>query len=185
MIEENSNIKNYAMFNDDKSHRYILSRIWNEKKPIPLFISKISGEADGIYLELTNNLITNNLYKSGYGGYYSANLCSGIHGKAKNDIDSETDKILMEYAKKSSEIIISWGTLTTNNLKEREIEVLKLIKSAKKKVLAVSDKKGRTNLHLLTPSIRKEIFLIEVNINDLLQKNTNLLKNANNKEDLK
>lgn len=79
MKEEATVIKNFAVYNDEETHRYVLCRIWDEKKPIPLFVSKMSGQADGIFLELTNSLITNNLYKLGYGGYYTVNLCSGIH----------------------------------------------------------------------------------------------------------
>lgn len=82
MREESNIIKNHSLYSDDYKHRYMLSRIWDEKKPIPLFISKRSGSSDGIFLELTNTLITNNLYNLGYGGYYAVNICSGIYGKA-------------------------------------------------------------------------------------------------------
>lgn len=161
MIEESNKINNFCLYSDDKNHRYLLSRIWDEKKSIPLFVSKYSGEADGIFLELTNTLITNNLYNLGYGGYYAVNLCSGIHSKTKEQKDKKTDKIILEYAKKASEIIISWGTLNTLTLKKREDEVLKILKSAKKKILTVSDRNGRTNLHILTPCVRNGFFLTE------------------------
>ena len=68
MREERNQIENYAIYSDNDKHRYLLARIWDSKKPIPLFVSKVSGQADGIYLELTNSLITNNLYKLGYVG---------------------------------------------------------------------------------------------------------------------
>lgn len=152
MIEERNEIRNFCLYSEDGNHRYLLARIWDEKKSIPLFISKCSGEADGIQLELTNTLITNNLYALGYGGYYAVNLCSGIHGRTKEIKDKETDRI------------ISWGKLTTNILKERESEVFKLLKSSKKKILSVSDSNGRTNLHILTPCVRNGFFLIEYNI---------------------
>ena len=168
MREEKNTIENYAIYSDNEKHRYILERVWDKAKPIPLFISKRSGTANGIYLELTNSLITNNLYKLGYGGYYSANLCSGIHGKTTELADSETDRYITEYAKKSSEIIISWGTLTKNDMKEREREVLKLLKGIKKKVLAVADGNGKENVHVLTPSIRNGFELTEVNVKELL-----------------
>ena len=164
MIEERNEIRNFCLYSEDGNHRYLLARIWDEKKSIPLFISKCSGEADGLSLELTNTLITNNLYALGYGGYYAVNLCSGIHGRTKEIKDKETDRIISEYAEKASEIIISWGKLTTNILKERESEVFKLLKSSKKKILSVSDSNGRTNLHILTPCVRNGFFLIEYNI---------------------
>ena len=168
MREEKNIIENYAIYSDNEQHRYVLERIWDRNKPIPLFVSKRSGTANGIYLELTNSLITNNLYQLGYGGYYAVNLCSGIHGETNELADSETDKYIAEYAKKATEIIISWGTLTRNDLREREKEVLKLLKGTKKKVLAVADGNGKENVHILTPSVRNGFDLTEVNIKELL-----------------
>jgi len=168
MREERTQIENFGIYSDDDTHRYLLARIWDKKKPIPLFVSKRSGNADGVYLELTNSLITNNLYTLGYGGYYSVNLCSGIFGKTETLADEETDKIIAEYAKKASEVILSWGNLTRNDLKEREVKVLKVLKNAKKRVLAVSDGNGKENVHILTPSVRNSFSLVEVNIKDVL-----------------
>lgn len=164
MREIRNEIVNFGIYSDGNTHRYLLARIWDKDKPIPLFISKMSGQADGIYLELTNSLITNNLYKLGYGGYYAVNLCSGIYGKTEELADKETDKIIEEYLKKSSEVIISWGSLTRNDLKEREKEVFKLLKTAKKRVLAVADRKGRINVHVLTPSVRNGFEIAEIDI---------------------
>lgn len=48
MREERNQIENYAIYSDDDKHRYLLARIWDSKKPIPLFVSKVSGQADGI-----------------------------------------------------------------------------------------------------------------------------------------
>lgn len=158
MLEVNSIIKNHAIYSDDKKHRYLLSRVWDEKKPIAMFISKFSGEADGIYIELTNNLITNNLYKLGYGGYYTTNLVSEIFGNG-NQSDDITDKIIKEYAQKSADIIISWGSLNTVVLQKREEQVVKILKSTKKKLLTVTDDTGRKNLHILTPCVRNGFML--------------------------
>lgn len=186
MREESNQIENFAIYSDDDTHRYLLARIWDRKKPIPLFISKRSGKADGIYLELTNSLITNNLYTLGYGGYYSVNLCSGIFGKTENLADDETDKIIAEYAKKASEVIISWGSLTKNELKEREKKVLKVLKTSKKRVMAVADGNGKENVHILTPSVRNSFSLMEVNVKELLAltekktEKTEKIENSNN-----
>ena len=45
MITENSKIENTVIFSDDNTHRYLLSRIWNTSKEIPLFITKTAGQA--------------------------------------------------------------------------------------------------------------------------------------------
>ena len=169
MLEERNGIQNLTLFNDSKTHRYLLSRIWDEKKPIPLFVSKCSGEADGIFLEVTNMLISNNLYRLGYGGYYAVNLCSGIYGRTEELCDSQTDQIIREYAKQADSVILSWGSLTKKDLKEREKAVYVILKASKKKVFAVTDEK-KTNVHILTPSVRNGFTLTEVNVKEILLK---------------
>ena len=160
MITENNTITNECLFSDDRIHRYLMSRIWDKDKPITMFITKSSGTANGIVIELTNNIITNNLYKLGYGGYYAVNLCSAIDRTTDTQYDKTTDSIIKKYSKQASDIIIAWGTLTTNNMKDREKDVLELLRSSKKKLLTVCDDKGRTNVHPLTPSVRQNFCLI-------------------------
>lgn len=158
-MNEKSTITNECIFSDDKSHRYLMTRVWNKEKPIAMFVTKSSGTADGIYLELTNNIITNNLYKLGYGGYHAVNLCSAIDHSDKVQFDKTTDDIIKKYAKQSSEIIIAWGTLTTKSMKAREVDVIALLHSTKKKLLTVCDSNGHSNVHPLTPSVRQEFLL--------------------------
>lgn len=57
MITENSKIENTVIFSDDNTHRYLLSRIWNTSKEVPLFITKTAGQANGVLLDLTTNII--------------------------------------------------------------------------------------------------------------------------------
>ena len=74
MITENSKIENTVIFSDDNTHRYLLSRIWNTSNEVPLFITKTAGQANGVLLDLTTNIISSNLYKLGYGCFYAVNL---------------------------------------------------------------------------------------------------------------
>ncbi|MBR1862632.1 MAG: DUF1643 domain-containing protein [Ruminococcus sp.] len=137
----------------------MLSRIWDKEKPIALFITKSSGTANGIQIELTNNIITNNLYKLGYGGYHAVNLCSAINKSTVPQFDKTTDDVIKKYAKLSRDIIIAWGTLTTKTMKSRENEVLGLLIDTKKQLLTVCDDKGHSNVHPLTPSVRSQFIL--------------------------
>ncbi len=161
MITENNTIVNECIYSDDRAHRYLMSRIWDKDKPITMFVTKTSGTANGIVIELTNNIITNNLYKLGYGGYYAVNLCSAIERTIDPQYDKTTDSIIKKYSKQADDIIIAWGTLSTNIMKEREKEVLELLRSSKKKLLTVCDDNGRTNVHPLTPSVRCHFGLTE------------------------
>lgn len=160
MINEKNSIQNECIYSDDKNHRYLLSRIWNKDKPIALFITKNAGMANGIYIELTNNIITNNLYKLGYGGYYAVNLYSAINQRDKM-FDKTTDDIIKKYSKLANDVIIAWGTLTTKSLQRRESDVLDILIKNSKKLLTVCDNTGHMNVHPLTPSVRQGFILTE------------------------
>lgn len=160
MINEKNSIQNECIYSDDKNHRYLLSRIWNKDKPIALFITKNAGMANGIYIELTNNIITNNLYKLGYGGYYAVNLYSAINQRDKM-FDKTTDDIIKKYSKLANDVIIAWGTLTTKSLQRRESDVLDILIKNSKKLLTVCDNTGHMNVHPLTPSVRQGFMLTE------------------------
>lgn len=160
MINEKNSIQNECIYSDDKSHRYLLSRIWNKDKPMALFVTKNAGQANGIYIELTNNIITNNLYKLGYGGYYAVNLYSAINQRDKM-FDKTTDDIIKKYSKLANDVIIAWGTLTTKSLQKRESDVLDILIKNSKKLLTVCDNAGHMNVHPLTPSVRQGFMLTE------------------------
>lgn len=161
MITENSKIENTVIFSDDNTHRYLLSRIWNTSKEIPLFITKTAGQANGVLLDLTTNIISSNLYKLGYGGFYAVNLCSAIDSKAEQLYDKDTDVIIKKYLKSVNEVIIAWGTLTNKTLKKREEYVLDMLHKSNKKLLCLTDDLGHMNVHPLTPSVRKDFYIAE------------------------
>lgn len=161
MINKSNKIENEVIYSDDKSHRYLLSRIWDKEKSIPMFVTKSAGESDGIYLDLTTNIISSNLYKLGYGGFYAVNLISAIDKNSNDLYDKDTDLIIKKYSKACSEIIIAWGTLTTKAMLNREKSVLSILEKCNKKLLSVADNQGHINVHPLTPAVRKNFLLAD------------------------
>lgn len=164
MITEQSTITNEILFDDKKEHRYLLLRQWDNKKPVALFVTKNAGEANGIFLDLTTFIITNNLYQLGYGGFYAVNLCSSINNESKELWKKETDEIIKKYATKANVIIIAWGSLNgaSDSMKKREEDVLKLLQSTKKQLLTtVNPQTGQMNVHPLLPAIRSHFELIQ------------------------
>ena len=69
-------IINEATFSDDGRHRYALKKVWNSSRPLALIVSKSAGSDDGVFETFTQSIITNNLYKLGYGGFCLCNLFS-------------------------------------------------------------------------------------------------------------
>ncbi|MFT3952034.1 MAG: DUF1643 domain-containing protein [Oscillospiraceae bacterium] len=165
MITEKNSITNEVVYSDDKAHRYLLSRIWDSEKSIPMIITKNSGKADGVFIDLTTNIMSNNLYKLGYGGFYAVNLCSAIDNAGSSSFDKTTDDIIKKYAKLCTEIIIAYGYLTTKPMQARERDVLDILKKSGKKLLAVCDNNGQINIHPLTPSVRRKFILVEFDAN--------------------
>ena len=88
-----------ATFSDDNRHRYALKKVWNSSKPLALIVSKSAGSDDGVFETLTQTIITNNLYKLGYGGFCLCNLFSSINGKDSDKDNMQTIKELANSKK--------------------------------------------------------------------------------------
>lgn len=92
----------------DKRHRYFLQKVWNKKKPLATIITLYTGRADLVMSDTTQMLITNQLYKEGFGGFYSVDffsevgLCGKSRRKMKETSNLENNEIILECAKSRS-----------------------------------------------------------------------------------
>lgn len=162
MTKFESTLVTKAVFSKDKIHRYILSKEWDSKANKAMVIMIQPNKSDTIILDLTTVLVINNLHNLGFGAVDIVNLFSKIDTKLSmkdglsNLIDKDTDKHIIESAKKASTIIVAWGSIGENNkkVKERQSNVLELISDYKDKLRIICDPKGRKGLHPLCPSIR-------------------------------
>lgn len=64
---------------DSGAHRYVLERIWDDKQPIVTVITLYPSSSELVITDTTTMLVTNNVYKLGFGGFLSVNLYSKIH----------------------------------------------------------------------------------------------------------
>ena len=76
-------IKIEIIESSNKQHRYVLSKQWNSNKPMVTVLTLYPSSSDLVGDDMTMMLITKNVYKLGYGGFYSVNLFS------KYDIDKK------------------------------------------------------------------------------------------------
>lgn len=118
---------------EDQSHRYVLQKVWNKKKPLATIITLYPGGANLVMSDTTQMLITNQLYKEGFGGFYSVNIFSevGLSSKSRKNMKEtsnlENNEIIFECAKKSKQIIFAWGSLPrTNSLIVAKIKLFTL-----------------------------------------------------------
>ena len=153
-----------AVFDENRSHRFIWKRVWKKDLPVACVITLNPGSDDCFELDLTSMLILNNVYRlRKYGGVSVVNLFSKITGKltkddyVENDVDSKNIKYIQKAAESADTVIIAWGKSgeTNNHIKEREETVLNVLSEYKDKLVWIGDDYGNNGLHPLYPSVRK------------------------------
>lgn len=160
-VNEKSIIKTEAHFSEDKTHRYLLTKEWDNKKKKALVIMKNPSYSDGVIVDHTTMFVINNLYKLDYGSVDIANIFSKIDTKIRmKDINELVDKENDEYVKKAAEqadtIIIAWGSAgeSSKKIRKRQESLLDMIKEYKDKLQQICDERGVEGFHPLAPSVR-------------------------------
>lgn len=106
---------NQALFSNKKDYRYMLSRIWDTKKPTLgiIGLKPLIGDAINTDLDISHQVKVAKAL--GYGSLYSLNLFSFIEkdGITIYDIDDavgiNNDRYLKRYLAKCKLIICAWG----------------------------------------------------------------------------
>ncbi|MCM1220517.1 MAG: DUF1643 domain-containing protein [Lachnospiraceae bacterium] len=161
MKEETKVIKSKALFSDDGLHRFLLRKEWDSQKKSAMIIMINPNTADTLNYDLTTMLVINNLNKLGFGTANIVNLYSRIMEKlslrfnSDDDLlESDTDKIIKQYAAMSDAIIIAWGCVgnSSQRVRGRQKELLELLENHANKLYKIGEK----GFHPLTPAVRNE-----------------------------
>ena len=168
MITEKDTIKCEAVFNDDKTHRFLWKRVWNKDKPLACVIMLNPCLSDNIVTDTTTSLVVNNIAKLGeFGGVSIVNLFSLLTPKLQmrwaRDIDINdygNDTYIKNAADEASVVILAWGRGAELNVRitNRAKQVTELLSEHKEKLKVISDGK-RQGIHPLTPSCRTQWIL--------------------------
>src|SRR5699024_4037575 len=118
---------------DDGEHRYAIKRVWDAESPLVTVLTLYPTNFNYVEHDVTNFLITSNVYKLGVGGYYSTNFFSEKlieKKKYKYTTDNVNDEILVNSIKDSELIILAYGSMPkkSKRVKERLDDVLALLK---------------------------------------------------------
>lgn len=103
-----------AQFSEDRKYRYALWRIWNEDKPLVMFIGLNPSTANERKPDRTITRVTRFAYDWGYGGFYMMNLFGIVSSKPAilltdpNPI-GENDYWLEKIAIECEMILFCWG----------------------------------------------------------------------------
>lgn len=147
---------------EDHQHRYVLQKVWNKRKPMVTIVTLYPGGADLVVSDMTQMLITNELYKKDFGGFYSVNLFSemGLWEKTNKKITNESslanNEIILECAKKSNKIIFAWGSLPKKNARASKNveELIEKLLDVKDKCFMLTDGIGENCYHPLASKVR-------------------------------
>ena len=108
-------MKKDAILSEDRKYRYVLSRIWDESKPLVVIIGLNPSTADEKDDDNTIKKCINFSKNWGYGGLYMLNLFA-FRATAPSDmfnasspIGEENSKYIEKYSKLSDKVICAWG----------------------------------------------------------------------------
>lgn len=168
MITEKDTIKCEAIFNDNKTHRFLWRQVWDSKKPLACVIMINPCLADTKILDTTTFLTLNNVCRLGdYGGVAIVNLFSiltpKLHFNSTAKLNDEAnDGYIKKAAEEASVVILAWGKSVDTNIRlyNRSREVIDLLSDQKEKFRIISDGE-RISMHPLTPSVRARWVLVD------------------------
>lgn len=103
-----------AKFNEDRTHRYYLSRIWDEKMSKMLFIGINPSTADGEKDDHTVSRLVKFCQSWGFGGFYIVNLYSFISPEPEDMIDhynNLTNKMEKALHKQNMAVALRYGRI--------------------------------------------------------------------------
>lgn len=120
-----------AVISDCQRYRYELRRVWEQDKPLVLFIGLNPSTADALTDDNTSRVCINYAKRWGYGGLLMGNLFafrstdqSALY-TATDPIGPENDIQLLKLQKEAAMVICAWSA--TGSYKGRDKTVLELI----------------------------------------------------------
>ena len=165
MDKVESTIHITAIFNEERTERYLLRKTWQADGKSACIITINPASKDVINLDLTTMLIQNSLNNLGYGSFDAVNISPKINPSSREIGRTASIENLAQIkasAEESQDVIIAWGSAGANNKKinERQLEILSLLKPFQDKVYMITDGKAK-NLHPLVPTLRRNKWILE------------------------
>jgi hypothetical protein len=143
----------HCFFNEERTHRFELWRIWDNSKPFAMFIGLNPSTADEKALDPTCSKCVHYCREWGFGGYLMMNLFSFRATDPKDMKKAEKQNIMLNdirIARRASEagiIILAWGNHGTFH--GRANHVLHLLKPFSEKLHCLKLSKHGNPVHPL------------------------------------
>lgn len=162
-----------AEFSDDGQKRYLLRKLWDEKKPALAIVMLAPSEASGIQLDTTTQLVLNNAARLDYGSVAIVNLFATLNDFAlrqAEEEDPENLKAIIQAVKNANQVIYAPGTGKVKNkaFQQRQEQVLNALLPYEVKLCCLCNENGKARLqHPLSPWVRTW-YLSPLKISELL-----------------
>lgn len=149
-----------AIFSDDGTKRYQLTKTWEANKPKIAIVMMAPSEAAGVALDTTTMLVLNNAARMGYGGVTIVNLFATLNDfdlKQAETADEENLQAIVAATKAADLVIYAAGVgKATNKLfQARQKQVLEALQPMENKLFCLCNKQGGARLqHPLSPAVR-------------------------------
>lgn len=150
----------HAVFSDDGTKRYLLSKTWEPKKPRLVIVMLVSSEASGITLDTTTQLVLNNCSRLGYGSVDILNLFATVDDfdlKHAEEEDTENIKAIVTAAQKADVVVYAPGVgkMKSKVFQERQKQVLLALRPFEDKLHCLTNATNDARLqHPLSPAVR-------------------------------
>jgi hypothetical protein len=166
MLTEKGMLHTEVIFNDTKTERYLLRKVWDEDKPLVSLLMINAGMANVVSIDMTVHYCIRNLHNLGcYGGFDVLNMSSKISAKldTKSDLILTDDNLkqILSSAQATDKFIICWGRVGENNSKVRALQrkILTHLAPYKDKLYSIASTSGEFGFHPIAPQIRFEWIL--------------------------
>ncbi len=115
-----------AVFSEYGKYRYRLWRVWDETKPLAMFIGLNPSKANAIKPDNTVTKVGKVSKYNGFGGFYMMNLFSLISQYPEDLLTCENpimdnDKHLKEVAELCDKVVFCWGVFKESKKRCEEI----------------------------------------------------------------
>lgn len=146
-----------AHFSESKKYRYKLWRIWDNTKPLVMFIGLNPSTADASDDDPTVESVTRIALHNGYGGFYMMNLFPLVSTDPKavlefekeefghNAFDKENARHLNEVRHECEDVVFAWGNFKVVRTLGRDQKTMEYFKDAK----AIGHNKNGSPKHAL------------------------------------
>lgn len=160
-MNEKSVIRTEALYNDEKTHRFVLKKAWDNSKPsVSVIMISPSCRANEVCMDMTTMYTLNNCYQQGFGSMEILNLFSKLDANPFENHSENNDRIL-ESCKKADKVILAWGKGQIQKAALfRIIEVLKLLKPYADKLYEIADETGNSGYHPMGAGVRLKWTLV-------------------------